>query len=99
MNRKRNIAVITVALLACTAGTPAVARLASNSLESNRLASNRLASNRLASNRLATNRLATNRLATNRLATNSTAPNAVIGEGAIDSVVAIELADGTRIQM
>lgn len=67
---------------------------------------NRLAANRLATNRLATNRLATNRLATNRLATNglplaglSLTPTGAGDVTPLVAVVAVTLADGTRIEV
>jgi len=81
-------------------------RLATNRLATNRLATNRLATNRLATNRLATNRLATNRLATNRLATNglslnelSSAPTDSRDETPVLTIVAVTLADGTRMEL
>jgi hypothetical protein len=72
----------------------------------NRLAANRLATNRLATNRLATNRLAQNRLAQNRLAQNglplagiSLAPSSAGDVTPLVTVVAVTLADGTRLEV
>jgi len=59
-------------------------------------ANNRIISNRIITNKIATNRISINQVTSNRIAINglTTAP---AGAGAIDDIVAIDLADGTQL--
>ncbi len=86
-------------------------RLAANRLAANKLSANRLAANRLAANRISLNRISLNRIASNRIGFNDpttqglsqhsagpTIQRSNVSEGAVTSIAAIELADGTRLQ-
>ena len=106
MNRIGKLVSLVALITLLIASAPVEARSTTNRLSANRLSANKLSANKLSANKLSANRISLNRVTYNGLATQGLSQHSAgpaiqrsnIGEGAVTSIAAIELADGTRLQ-
>jgi len=94
---RRYLAIGSLGLGLCLLAVTGVsAEEANNRITANKITLNRIALNKIALNKISLNKIAINRISLNRIAINGLTA-APAGAGAVDDIVAIDLADGTRL--